>query len=103
MKNLCRLSIVALAIGAALASPIAKVAVVNTLAGWALMPANIFADGPTPSQFASGAGGNPLPLINQPSVQGFLAGDPVKSLRINELSIDREPYTGPQWRTTATR
>jgi hypothetical protein len=46
----------------------------TTLAGWALMPANTFADGPTTGQFAgAGAGGNPLPLVNKQSVQGFSA------------------------------
>jgi hypothetical protein len=45
----------------------------STLEGWALMPANTFADGPTTGQFASGAGGNPLPLLNKQSVQGFSA------------------------------
>ncbi len=44
-----------------------------TLEGWALMPANTFADGPTSGQFASGAGGNPLPLLNKQPVQGFSA------------------------------
>ena len=44
-----------------------------SLAGWALMPANTFATGPTTGQFATGAGGNPLPLLNQQSVQGFSA------------------------------
>jgi hypothetical protein len=42
-----------------------------TLEGWALMPANTFADGPTSGQFANGAGGNPLPLVNKQPVQGF--------------------------------
>ncbi|MBC7938337.1 MAG: esterase-like activity of phytase family protein, partial [Chitinophagaceae bacterium] len=46
----------------------------NSLSGWALMPANTFADGPTSGQFAgAGAGGNPLPLLNQQPVQGFSA------------------------------
>ncbi|KQV87344.1 esterase-like activity of phytase family protein [Pelomonas sp. Root1237] len=44
-----------------------------TLEGWALMPANTFAEGPTTGQFASGAGGNSLPLLNKQSVQGFSA------------------------------
>jgi hypothetical protein len=44
-----------------------------TLEGWALMPANTFADGPTSGQFATGAGGNPLPLLNKQPVQGFSA------------------------------
>ena len=45
----------------------------NTLIGWAKMPANTFSDGPTSGQFASGAGGNPLPLLNKQPVQGFSA------------------------------
>ncbi len=45
----------------------------STLEGWALMPANTFAEGPTTGQFASGAGGNPLPLLDKQSVQGFSA------------------------------
>jgi hypothetical protein len=44
-----------------------------TLEGWALMPANTFATGPTSGQFASGAGGNPLPLLDKQPVQGFSA------------------------------
>lgn len=44
-----------------------------TLEGWALMPANTFAEGPTSGQFASGAGGNSLPLLNKQPVQGFSA------------------------------
>ncbi len=46
----------------------------QTLTGWAVMPANTFADGPTAGQFAgAGAGGNALPLLNKQSVQGFSA------------------------------
>lgn len=44
-----------------------------TLEGWALMPANTFAEGPTAGQFATGAGGNTLPLLNKQPVQGFSA------------------------------
>lgn len=46
-----------------------------SLAGWALMPANTTADGPTTGQFTSSAfpGVNPVPLIDQQSVQGFSA------------------------------
>jgi hypothetical protein len=43
-----------------------------TLSGFALLPANTFADGPTSGQFAGpGAGGNALPLLNRQPVQGF--------------------------------
>jgi hypothetical protein len=41
------------------------------LVGFARMPANTFAVGPTSGQFAgAGAGGNPLPLVNRQPVQG---------------------------------
>ncbi len=54
------------AVDAAVAAPV--------LTGWALMPANTFAEGPTSGQFAgSGAGGNPLPLAGKQPVQGFSA------------------------------
>lgn len=43
------------------------------LEGWALMPANTFSPGPTSGQFATGAGGNPLPLVDKQPVQGFSA------------------------------
>ena len=44
------------------------------LTGFALMPANTFAEGPTSGQFAGiGAGGNALPLLNKQPVQGFSA------------------------------
>ena len=46
----------------------------STLTGWAMLPANIFSDGPTSGQFAGpGAGGHPLPLSNLQPVQGFSA------------------------------
>ncbi len=44
----------------------------NTLIGFASLPANTYATGPTSGQFAgSGANGNPLPLIDKQPVQGF--------------------------------
>ena len=59
---------------AAMVAAPAAVAAVNTLEGWALMPANTFSDGPTSGQFAGpGAGGNPLPLVNAQPVQGLSA------------------------------
>ncbi|MDP3871753.1 MAG: esterase-like activity of phytase family protein [Methyloversatilis sp.] len=68
--DFARLSL-ALALTAAFAAPAAHAAQ-NTLAGWAVMPANTFSDGPTSGQFAgAGAGGNPLPLIDLQPVQGF--------------------------------
>jgi hypothetical protein len=61
-------------LAAALALLTAGAASAQTLSGWALMPANTFADGPTTGQFAgAGAGGNALPLLNKQSVQGFSA------------------------------
>ncbi|MCV2365202.1 esterase-like activity of phytase family protein [Paucibacter sp. DJ1R-11] len=65
LRLLAALGCVALSLPAA--------AQLNTLVGWAKMPANTFADGPTSGQFASGAGGNPLPLLNKQPVQGFSA------------------------------
>ena len=47
----------------------------TSLSGWAIMPANTFAPGPTSGQFATSAfpATNPLPLINAQPVQGFSA------------------------------
>jgi len=53
---------------------LANIAIANELIGFALMPANTFAAGPTSGQFAGpGAGGNALPLIHQQPVQGVSA------------------------------
>ena len=53
---------------------IATTAVAAELIGFALMPANTFAVGPTSGQFAGpGAGGNALPLIDKQPVQGVSA------------------------------
>lgn len=66
-----RMLAVPFALVAAFAAPLAHAAT-NTLTGWALLPANTFADGPTSGQFAgAGAGGNPLPLVDLQPVQGF--------------------------------
>lgn len=44
------------------------------LTGFAMLPANTFAVGPTSGQFAgAGAGGNSLPLVDRQPVQGFSA------------------------------
>ncbi|OYW27057.1 MAG: PEP-CTERM sorting domain-containing protein, partial [Methyloversatilis sp. 12-65-5] len=68
--DFARLSL-ALALTAAFAAPTSHAAQ-NTLAGWAVLPANTFSDGPTSGQFAgAGAGGNPLPLVDLQPVQGF--------------------------------
>lgn len=51
-------------------------AAVNTLVGWAKLPANTVANGPTTGQFsgtAFGANSHLLPIINGQSVQGFSA------------------------------
>lgn len=45
----------------------------GTLAGFAVMPADTFAPGPTSGQFASGANGRTLPLVGKQPVQGFSA------------------------------
>jgi hypothetical protein len=46
----------------------------NELTGFAVMPANTFAEGPTAGQFAGpGAGGNSLPLVGKQPVQGISA------------------------------
>jgi hypothetical protein len=59
----------------AMASALAgSAAFANELTGFAVMPANTFAKGPTSGQFAgAGAGGNALPLVNKQPVQGFSA------------------------------
>jgi hypothetical protein len=60
-----------LAIGAVL---FANIVAAAELIGFALMPANTFAEGPTSGQFAgAGAGGNALPLIDRQPVQGVSA------------------------------
>jgi len=53
---------------------LANIATANELIGFAVMPANTFAPGPTSGQFAGpGEGGNALPLVNQQPVQGVSA------------------------------
>lgn len=44
-----------------------------TLAGFAVMPADTFAPGPTSGQFATSANGRTLPLVDKQPVQGFSA------------------------------
>ncbi|MBT9598515.1 MAG: esterase-like activity of phytase family protein [Vitreoscilla sp.] len=43
----------------------------GSLSGFALMPADTFSPGPTSGQFASGANGRSLPLVDKQPVQGF--------------------------------
>lgn len=59
----------------ALATALASAASAAELTGWALMPANTFAPGPTSGQFTTTAFplDNPLPLLNQQPVQGLSA------------------------------
>ena len=48
-------------------------AVAAELLDRAVLPANTFSPGPTSGQYATGANGNVLPLINKQPVQGFSA------------------------------
>ncbi len=48
-------------------------AVAGELLDRAVLPANTFSPGPTSGQYATGANGNVLPLINKQPVQGFSA------------------------------
>jgi len=70
-KRLRTATSVGAAISAVLLSSLAHAD--TTLSGWALMPANTFAPGPTSGQFTSTAfpATNPLPLIDKQPVQGF--------------------------------
>jgi hypothetical protein len=81
-----RRTLLATAIATALLAPAAQAAGVNTLSGWAMLPAETLTDGPTSGQFAgAGAGGHALPLLNQQPVQGFsavLAGATAGSFRV---------------------
>jgi hypothetical protein len=43
----------------------------NTLVGWAMLPAETYADGPTSGHFARGQFGQRFPLENRQPVQGF--------------------------------
>jgi hypothetical protein len=43
----------------------------NTLVGWAVMPVDTYADGPTSGQFARSQFGHTLPLVDRQPVQGF--------------------------------
>jgi hypothetical protein len=55
----------------ALAAAPAPAQAAGTLAGFAVMPADTFAPGPTSGQFASSANGRTLPLVDKQPVQGF--------------------------------
>ena len=74
MKSIFRCKKITLALAAVTGTAIfATSTFAAELVGFALMPANTFAEGPTSGQFATGAGGNPLPLINKQPVQGVSA------------------------------
>jgi hypothetical protein len=45
----------------------------NTLVGFAALPADTFAEGPTSGQFVASANGRTLPLVGKQPVQGFSA------------------------------
>lgn len=63
-----------IALAAAMACCLANTAhAAGTLAGWAVMPADTFAPGPTSGQFAGDANGRDLPLVDKQPVQGFSA------------------------------
>lgn len=102
--------------GAALLCCAGPTSAQGTLTGWAVMPANTFSDGPTSGQFAgTGAGGNPLPLLNKQPVQGVSAvlNGPVAGtyLVMSDNGFGSKPNSPdtllrmyalqPQWRTSA--
>jgi hypothetical protein len=63
-----------IALAATMACSLATTAhAAGTLAGWALMPADTFAPGPTSGQFVGDANGRDLPLVDKQPVQGFSA------------------------------
>ncbi len=65
---------VALPLAAALAGlALAPAHAGGTLTGFAALPADTFAPGPTSGQFATGANGRTLPLLDRQPVQGFSA------------------------------
>ncbi len=66
------LGLVALACGFALA-PVAAAAADATLTGWANLPADTFAPGPTSGQFITPNNGITPPFIDKQPVQGFSA------------------------------
>ena len=68
------MTIARIALAAALACSLATPAhAAGTLTGWALMPADTFAPGPTSGQFVADANGRDLPLVDRQPVQGFSA------------------------------
>src|SRR5262245_62480311 len=74
MKPSFHVSKTSVTLFAALSTAFLSTAAATELVGFALMPANTFAEGPTSGQFAGlGAGGNALPLVNKQPVQGISA------------------------------
>jgi hypothetical protein len=71
IKHLHKATTVGAAVSAVLLSSFAHAD--TTLTGWALMPANTFAPGPTSGQFITAPFGNPAPLPNHQPVQGLSA------------------------------
>lgn len=71
MQSRFRPAHTALAAALALSASIAQAGA--ALAGFATMPADTFAPGPTSGQFASSANGRTLPLVHKQPVQGFSA------------------------------
>jgi len=65
-----RIALLSIAITAVFAHSVSTAAELN---GFALLPANTFAPGPTSGQFARSAGGNELPLVRKQPVQGISA------------------------------
>ena len=69
-----RLTILSTALVASLLAPVAQAAGVNTLTGWAMLPAATFSDGPTSGQFAFTNANSPAnnpPYLNRQPGQGF--------------------------------
>jgi len=72
--HLATLATLSTALAAALLAPAAQAAGVNTLTGWAMLPAATFSDGPTSGQFAFTNNNSPAnnpPYLNLQPVQGF--------------------------------
>ncbi|MES2717135.1 MAG: esterase-like activity of phytase family protein [Pseudomonadota bacterium] len=67
-------TLLAVALAALLATPVAQAAGPNTLSGWAMLPAATFSDGPSSGQFAFSNNNSPAnnpPYLNLQPVQGF--------------------------------
>jgi hypothetical protein len=60
----------------------------NTLVGWATLPVDTYADGPTSGQFARGQFGHDLPLEHRQPVQGFSGVIPGPAAGTYYVTID---------------